>query len=262
MTQQPGPTPAHRGDPVPPPTQPVAPQPPVGADRTAAVAGPREPTPDEQRAARSSDRHDRHDAHDRHDRHDRHEDREVVDPARDKFGGVNLGACFFGWIVAVGVTILVAGIVTAVVTAVGSQTGVTQSEAERQSGTIGLVTAIVLLVVLALGYYAGGYVAGRMSRFDGGRQGIAVWVLGLVVTLVAIGVGAIFGNEYNVLDRVDLPRVYLSDSQIGWGAVVTALAVLVATLVAAWLGGVVGRRYHHRVDRVTGKAWEEAAGRR
>ena len=197
------------------------------------------------------DRHTHRD--DRHtDRHDRHE--VSTDPARDKFGGVNIGACFFGWIVAIGVTILLAGIVGAVLAAVGAETGVTQSDAERESGTIGVVTAVVVLAILLLGYYAGGYVAGRMSRFDGGRQGIGVWVIGLVVTLVALGLGALFGNEYNVLDRVDLPRVYISDEQLGWGAIITAAAVILGTLLAAYLGGVVGRRYHHRVDRLAASA--------
>ena len=64
----------------------------------------------------------------------------------------------------------------------------------------------MLLVVLSLAYYAGGYVAGRMSRFDGGKQGLAVWIIGLLVTLLAIGIGAVVGNEYNIFDRVNLPR--------------------------------------------------------
>jgi hypothetical protein len=172
--------------------------------------------------------------------------------ARDRFGGLNWGACFFGWLVAIALAILLTSIVGAVVAALGSTTQVSQDEAERQAGTIGLAAAITLLVVLAIGYYAGGYVAGRMSRFDGGRQGVGVWVIGLVVTLVAIALGAIFGSQYNLLDRVSLPRIPVSTDQIGWGAVITAVAVLVVTLAAAFLGGKVGHRYHDRVDKV---AW-------
>jgi amino acid transporter len=169
--------------------------------------------------------------------------------ARDKFGGLNLGAAFFGWIVAIGVAILLAGIVGAILTAVGSTVEVTQSDAERSAGTIGLSTAIVLLVVLALAYYAGGYVAGRMSRFDGARQGVGVWVIGLLVTILAIALGAIFGEKYNVLERVDLPRIPISTDELTWGAVIAGLAVIVATLLFAILGGILGHRYHDRVDR-------------
>jgi hypothetical protein len=89
-----------------------------------------------------------------------------------------------------------------------------------------------------------------MSRFDGGKQGLAVWVIGLVVTLLAIAAGAIFGNEYNIFDRVDLPRMPISTDQLSWGGIITALAVILLTLLAAMAGGKLGHRYHDKVDRV------------
>jgi hypothetical protein len=170
--------------------------------------------------------------------------------ARERFGGINWGAAFFGWLVAIAMTILLVSIAGAILTAVGSSQNITQSDAERQAGTIGIAAGIVLLVVLAIAYYTGGYVAGRMSRFDGGKQGLATWVIGLVVTLVAIGLGAIFGNEYNLLDRVDLPRLPISTEELSTGGLITAAAVLVVSLLAAMLGGKVGHRYHDKVDRV------------
>jgi hypothetical protein len=170
--------------------------------------------------------------------------------ARDRFGGTNVGAVFFGWLVAIGLTILLTSVVGAVVAAVGSNTSVTQSDAERSAGTIGLAAAITLVVVLAVAYYAGGYVAGRMSRYDGGRQGFGVWGLGLLVTVVAIGLGAVFGTQYNLLDRVDLPRLPLSTDDLGLGGLVTAAVVLLVTLLAAVVGGKAGIRYHAKVDRV------------
>ncbi|GAB3264760.1 hypothetical protein [Nocardioides dilutus] len=169
--------------------------------------------------------------------------------AREKFGGLNPGAAFFGWLVAIAVTILLIGIVGAVLAAIDSTTQITQSEAERSAGTIGVAAAVTLVVVLALAYYTGGYVAGRMSRFDGGVQGLGVWTIGLLVTLVALGLGAIFGSQYNVLDRVDLPRIPVSTDELGWGGLITAGAVLGVTALAAMLGGKVGHRYHDRVDR-------------
>ena len=168
--------------------------------------------------------------------------------ARRRFGGTNWGACLFGWLVAIALTILLTSIIGAVLAAVGSTTHITQDDAERQAGTIGLATAITLFVVLVIGYYAGGYVAGRMARFDGARQGLGVWLIGLAVTVVALALGAVFGHQYNVLDRVDLPRIPVPTEQLGWGALVTAVAVLVGTALAAMLGGTVGRRYHAKVD--------------
>ena len=170
--------------------------------------------------------------------------------AHEKFGGINWGSAFFGWLVAIGMTLILTSIVGAIATAISSSTQITQSEAQREAGTIGIVAGVILLVVLALAYFAGGYVAGRMSRFDGGKQGLAVWVIGLIVTLLAIGLGALFGTEYNLLDRVNLPRIPLSTDQLSWGGIITALAVLVLSLLAAMAGGKVGHRYHDKVDRV------------
>ncbi|MGJ9412960.1 hypothetical protein ACHAAC_09645 [Aeromicrobium sp. CF4.19] len=169
--------------------------------------------------------------------------------AREKFGGLNLGAAFFGWIVAIGMAVLLAGTVGAVLAGVGSSIDVTQSDAEREAGTIALSSAIVLLVILALAYFAGGYVAGRMSRFDGVRQGVGVWIVGLLVTILAVALGAIFGSDYNVLERVDLPRIPVSTDQLSWGAIIAAVVVIAVTLLFAILGGILGHRYHHRVDR-------------
>jgi amino acid transporter len=170
--------------------------------------------------------------------------------AREKFGGVNWGASFFGWLVAVALAVLLTSIAGAIAAGVGASTEITQSDAEREAGTIGVVAAVVLLVVLLVGYYTGGYVAGRMSRFDGARQGFGVWAVGLLVTIVAVVLGAVFGRQYNILDRVDLPRVPFSTDQLGWETLVTGLVVLFGTLLVAMLGGAVGHRYHNRVDRV------------
>lgn len=171
------------------------------------------------------------------------------DAAREKFGGINLGAAFFGWLVAMAVAIILTSIVGAVLAAAGSSANVSQSEAERQAGTIGLVAGIVLVTVLLIAYYTGGYVAGRMSRFDGARQGVGVWVVGLMVTIVAVVIGAVFGAQYNILDRVSLPRIPIPTDQMTTGGIITALVLLVGTLLFAIAGGTVGRRYHTRVDR-------------
>jgi len=169
--------------------------------------------------------------------------------ARHRFGGANVGAAFFGWLVAVGMTALLTGIIAVIATAVGYSNNVTQTDAERAAGTVSLVTAIVLVAILLIAYYSGGYVAGRMSRFDGARQGLMVWLIGLLVTLVAVALGWIAGDQYNLLDRVDVPRIPIPSDDITLGGIITAVAVLVGTLLAAMFGGTVGRRYHSRVDR-------------
>jgi hypothetical protein len=169
---------------------------------------------------------------------------------REEFGGFNLGADFFGWLVAVAMAVLLASIVGAIAAAVGSTLQVTQTDAQRQAGTFGLATAIALLVVLMVAYYAGGYVAGRMSRYDGGRQGFGVWLIGVVVTIVVVAVGIGFGSEYDIFQRVNLPSVPIPSDTATWGGIITLAAILIGTLLTAIVGGKVGRRYHSKVDRV------------
>ena len=106
---------------------------------------------------------------------DGHDPAAAQDVRRERFGGLNPGAAFFGWLVAIAVSVLLTGIVGAIAAAVGTSTQVNSPPTRRQAGTIGLVAAIVLLVVLMIGYYAGGYVAGRMSRFNGSSR---AWVCG------------------------------------------------------------------------------------
>jgi amino acid transporter len=164
--------------------------------------------------------------------------------AHDRFGGVNFGAAFFGWLVAIAMTVLLMSILGAIASAVGASTNFSQTDAEREASAVGLGAAIALVVVMAIAYYAGGYVAGRMSRFDGARQGFAVWALGLIVTLLAVGLGYLFGSQYNILDRVNLPT-----DAATMGGIITALALLIGTLLAAMAGGKMGHRYHNKVDR-------------
>lgn len=176
------------------------------------------------------------------------------DVQRERFGGLNSGAAFFGWLVAVAVSVLLTGVLGAVVAAIGSNAEVTQSQAEQQAGTIGVVAAVVLIVVLMIGYYCGGYVAGRMSRFSGSRQGLGVWITGLIVTIAMVVLGAIFGQQYDILSRVNLPRLPVSADALSTGGVIAALVVLAGTLLAALAGGSVGTHYHRRVDKVGWKA--------
>jgi hypothetical protein len=166
---------------------------------------------------------------------------------REEFGGLNWGAAFFGWLVAIGLAALLVAIVAAAGTALGlSEIG--GAEARANAETIGIGGGVLLVAILALAYFAGGYVAGRMSRFDGARQGIGVWLLGLLATIALAIAGVIGGSEYNVLERLELPRIPIEEGDLTTGGAIALGAVLVATLLAAVLGGRVGHRYHRRVD--------------
>jgi len=169
--------------------------------------------------------------------------------ARDEFGGVNWGAAFFGWLVAVGMAVILLAIVSAAGAAIGL-TEISESEARGQAETLSLVGGILLVAILALAYMAGGYVAGRMSRFDGGRQGAGVWALGLLVTIALAVAGAVGGSEYNVFEQLNLPRIPVDEGSLATGGAIALVAIVLATLLAAIVGGKAGERYHRKVDRV------------
>ncbi|KQV75981.1 hypothetical protein ASC61_13730 [Aeromicrobium sp. Root344] len=176
-------------------------------------------------------------------------DAEVEEHQRERWGGMNLGAGFFGWLVAVGMAVLLSSIIGAIAAAVGDANDITQSDIEREAGQISVAAAIVLLVVLLISFYAGGYVAGRMSRFDGTRQGWAVWLISLVVVVIAAIIGAAWGSEYDVMNRVDIPDVPIPTDDLTLGGAITIAAAIFATLLAALAGGKAGTHYHRRVDR-------------
>ena len=175
--------------------------------------------------------------------------RDVHVHQREEFGGLNWGAAFFGWLVAIGVATLL----TAILSAAGAAIGLTKTSPSQASGsadTIGIVGGILLLLVLLVAYYAGGYVAGRMSRFDGPRQGAGVWVIGLLVTVLLGVAGVLLGAKYNVLSQLNLPRIPVDEGSLTAGGVIALVAVVLGTLLAAIVGGKAGTRYHRKIDRV------------
>jgi hypothetical protein len=176
--------------------------------------------------------------------------KDVVAAQQARYGGIKWGAAFFGWLSANGLAVLLVALLSAGGVAVGLTQGVSVDEAVGSAAGIGLGGGIALLVVLFLAYLAGGYVAGRMARFNGPKQGVAVWVIGLLVALLLALVGLVFGSQYNVLARLDLPRIPVNEGTATTAGIIALAAVLVATLLGAILGGILGTRFHKKVDRV------------
>jgi MFS family permease len=180
--------------------------------------------------------------------------RNAVDAQHSRYGGIKWGAAFFGWLSANGLAVLLIALISAAGVAIGLTEDLPTVDeavdsAADQADTIGIVGGIVLLVVLFLAYLAGGYVAGRMARFDGARQGIAVWVIGLLVVLALAVAGLVFGSEYNVLQELNLPRIPIDEGTATTGGIIALVAVLLVTLLGAILGGKLGDRFHRKVDR-------------
>lgn len=173
--------------------------------------------------------------------------------AEERYGGVSGAGAFFGWLVAISMTVLLAGIVSAGATAAGRILNVTQGQAEEQAETFGLASAVALVVILMIAYYSGGYVAGRMSRFNGGRQGMAVWALGLLMEIMAAVLVVVLGDRFGTTPsdafQQALPSVPIHTDTLTVGAVATLAAVVLGTCMSAVAGGKTGQRYQAKIDR-------------
>ncbi len=183
-------------------------------------------------------------------------DEDELDPEerrRRRYGGVNWGAGFFGWLVTLAMTTLLTGVVAAALVGSGRTSQVLPPAAAGQPRVIGVPAFAIAFVVLLVACYSGGYVAGRMSRFDGGRQGAWVWVLGVMAAGAAIGAALMLGPQAGLAGRVSLPSVSVPPPLREVVGPVAAVVTLLCALLVTMAGGKVGCRYHRKVDQA---AWE------
>ena len=156
-----------------------------------------------------------------------------------------------GVLVAYGAFAVLAALLGAAATAIGLTNDLSSNDWAR----LGTGSAITAAVVLLLAYLFGGYVAGRMARRAGLLNGLAVFVLAIV--LIA-AVGAIVASQADA-DAIgaNLRSLGIPTSGREWGDIGTlaGIASLAAMLVGALVGGVLGERWHSKLTRraVSGK---------
>jgi hypothetical protein len=179
---------------------------------------------------------------------------EREDRLRDMYGGVDWLASFLGFVFAM----VLGGAFSAVAGLVLVPFGITP---ELSGGQIGasVITGLALLgVLIFLTFFFGGYVAGRLARFDGGRNGAMVLVWMFIVVLIITLAAAIFSGFLpaemaegiaNLVDRILSTAGNLASA--GVVGIVTAAAALLLALLGGSLGGRMGSRYHTEIDRAT-----------
>ncbi len=173
-----------------------------------------------------------------------------VDPDLLSYRGFKFGAAFFGWLIAISMSVLLMAAVAAAALGTAEILDYTTSDAKAQPGAASLTAAGVSIFMLTLAFYIGGYVAGRLARFDGGRQGFGVWMIAVLVGLLAGGAGWVLDSQYGLVDDINWPNVTLADNTLLLGSIAAAATLLILTLLAAILGGKSGRRYHDRIDQL------------
>lgn len=107
--------------------------------------------------------------------------------------------------------------------------------------------AVALSVLIFFAYLVGGYAAGRMARFAGAKQGIAVW-LWQIMALILGSLATFLTPQLfqNGVASLSLQKLIAGDFANGLLAV---LLVLSLSFLGAILGGLCGRLYHRRVDK-------------
>lgn len=168
---------------------------------------------------------------------------------KERFGGIKIACAFFGWLAATGMSVVLLAILAGIGAAVANARGTTAAEVTADPASAGIVGAIVALVVLAIAYFCGGYVAGRMARFNGAKQGIAVWLWAVLVAIILALIAAIAGTQTGLLSQISVPSIPISSSNAALGSIISAVIVAVVALVFAVLGGLAGMRFHRKVDR-------------
>lgn len=203
-----------------------------------------------------TDHDHRHDGHvDREDTYatERHVPGSGRAAARERFGGMHVGAQLVGMLTALAMTILVAGLLGAAIGGIAFETGID----ERLNATaeeVSIASVIAGIVVLAIAFLVGGWAAGRMSRYDGGRNGLMTAVWFLLLGVILAGLGLWVGAEYNVAAQVallpDWFGTWFEGQDLATGAVVSGVVAILVILAAGFLGGKLGERFHRRADEV------------
>jgi hypothetical protein len=177
--------------------------------------------------------------------------RDVVGREKEAFGGMKFGSCFFGWLTASGTAVVLAALVTGIGAALGLSRDVQEAgTSPAQTESVGLVGGIVLLAIIFVAYLAGGYVAGRMARFNGLKQGLGVWLWAVIIAILVAVAGMLAGARFDILRQLNsFPRLPLNEGTLTTGGIIVAIGVVAVSLIGALLGGLAGMRYHRRVDR-------------
>src|ERR671917_1262286 len=179
---------------------------------------------------------------------------EREDRLRDMYGGVDWLASFLGFVFAAVVGALFSLIAGLVLAPLGFSVNL--------GGEIGaaIITGLVLVAVLIfLTYFFGGFVAGRLARFDGGRNGAMLLLWTLAVALLAALAGGIFSNflpaevaeGIESLVQNNLLSAVGGLSGLGVIGIVILVGALLVALLGGFLGGRLGSRYHAEIDRTT-----------
>ncbi|MEX0864134.1 MAG: hypothetical protein WD269_04575 [Acidimicrobiia bacterium] len=164
----------------------------------------------------------------------------------ESFGGLDTPAALGGLFAALGMLAFVGALIAA--TSIPIQLNAFDVEGNReQLGWAGI--AIGALVVFA-SFFFGGWVAGRVARFNGVMNGAGVGLWMVLLMAVSATAGVFIEERYNILQSAALPDWFsqISGDDVARLAIAAGILGLLAIFAGAMLGGAVGGNYNRKVD--------------
>ena len=172
-------------------------------------------------------------------------EREARADRREQELGTSWSSVVFGWLAALGASLILSGIVGGIVGAILGLVGV-------GGGTAALIG---LLCTLFLAFLIGGYVAGRLASRSGLKHGLCVPLLALVVIILLAIAGAALGYSFiDQLSGITLPSGMQDTAQSAWqrspqnlGTILTVSGIL--ALLVPFIGGAIGGGWGAKTGR-------------
>ncbi len=180
---------------------------------------------------------------------------EREDRLRGMYGGVDWLASFLGFVFAAVVGVLFSLLAGLVLAPLGFSLDLRSGE----MGTATITGLVLVAILIFLTYLFGGYVAGRLARFDGGRNGamLLLWTLGAALLATLAGgilssflPASISGSIRDFIQN-DVLSAIGSLSELGIVGGLVAIGAVLVVLLGGFLGGRLGARYHTEIDRTT-----------
>lgn len=173
---------------------------------------------------------------------------EDVSSVYDRYGKSDFLASLVGMFAGLGTLVFLGALIAAGAGGIDYQLNMINEEGALDEATV--MGLIVAAIVVFASFMVGGFAAGRMSRYNGGMNGLgaALWLILLVAVFAALG--AWVGTEYNAFNRLDLPNWFaqVDVEELTATAAIASAVLVVATLIGGYVGGRLGEAYHTRVD--------------
>lgn len=170
---------------------------------------------------------------------------------REVYGGVDWLASFIGCVFAI---VCSAILLTLFAGLVLNSLGFTLNLQGRNIDAVVITGLVIIGLVLFVSYFFGGYVAGRLARFDGGLNGAATVLWGILLSAILLVASFLPGPLFELLrgfvQNSVLPTIG-GLTEIGLAGAAIIVGALLLELLGGFLGGRLGNLYHTRIDRTT-----------